>query len=117
MNQISNRKRKCRSEKTQNDLPTGNKGQVSRQKIRWSRKKVPNEQDKSIQKISAQYKSLNSVNQIFVGPCQCGQGYIINKQMEPAKIIEQLMQDKERMQIKYEKKIKNIKAYYMDKIK
>jgi hypothetical protein len=37
--------------------------------------------------------------------------------MEPAKIIEQLMQDKERMQIKYEMKIKNIKAYYMDKIK
>lgn len=117
MDWISNRERKSRSEKAQPNLNNNKPNQISRQKIRFDRKKIFQHQNKSIPNIVSQINCKNAINKILVKRCRCGEGFIVNMNADPLKLIEELKQEIEQMKQNYEKKIATIKANCMDKMK
>jgi hypothetical protein len=103
MNEISNRERKSRSEKVQANLNHNKPNQISRQKIRFDRKKIFQHKNKSIPNFASQINAQNAINQILVKRCSCGEGFIINMQADPVKLIEELKHEIYQMKQTYEK--------------
>lgn len=64
---------------------------------------------KSRAKPEFDFQVSKGIEQILVGPCPCGKGFIVNKEAEPLKIIQNLTLQIEQLREKYEKKSKWVK--------
>lgn len=112
MNRISNKERKCRSEKHQQVISVKNQGQLSRDKIKWGRKMG---KDVIKQRAYAKPAPVSDIDQVLVKPCPCGKGFIANTDV--VKLIEDLNKKMYQMKIHYENKLEDVKSYYIEKIK